>query len=144
MVSAGKFLHYALNLSRDLSFYVSMPRDALHYGNNAKDATVYLSGDETWYDLRTGTAYKGGKSQKVDASGAIPLFQRSGTIIPRKDRFRRSTVQMENDPYTLVISLDNSGEAEGELYIDDGKSYEFKNGGAYIQMIGVYNFCRAF
>ncbi|CAI9285162.1 unnamed protein product [Lactuca saligna] len=101
------------------------------YTENAKDASVYLPGDETWYDLRSGTAYKGGKTQKVEASGAIPVFQRSGTIIPRKDRFRRSTVQMENDPYTLVIALDSSGEAEGELYIDDGKSYDFKNG-AYI------------
>lgn len=101
------------------------------YTENAKDASVYLPGDETWYDLRSGTVYKGGKTQKVEASGAIPVFQRSGTIIPRKDRFRRSTVQMENDPYTLVIALDSSGEAEGELYIDDGKSYDFKNG-AYI------------
>lgn len=72
---------------------------------NAKDASVYLPGDETWYDLRSGTVYKGGKTQKVEASGAIPVFQRSGTIIPRKDRFRRSTVQMENDPYTLVCIL---------------------------------------
>lgn len=30
-----------------------------------------------------------------------------------------------------MIALDSSGEAEGELYIDDGKSYDFKNG-AYI------------
>lgn len=32
----------------------------------------------------------------------IPAFQRAGTIIPRKDRFRRSSTQMANDPYTLV------------------------------------------
>lgn len=72
---------------------------------HAKDATVYLPSDHTWYDLRSGTAYTGGKAQKVEVTDAdIPVFQRSGTIIPRKDRFRRSTVQMENDPYTLVCT----------------------------------------
>ncbi|KAM0016122.1 putative glucan 1,3-alpha-glucosidase [Helianthus debilis subsp. tardiflorus] len=102
------------------------------YTQRARDATVYLPSDHTWYDLRSGTAYKGGKTQKVEVTDAdIPVFQRSGTIIPRKDRFRRSTVQMEDDPYTLVIAVDGSGSAEGELYIDDGKSYEFKEG-AYI------------
>lgn len=68
-----------------------------------KEVSVYLPKDQTWYDLRSGTAYKGGKTQKMEVTDAdIPVFQRSGTIIPRKDRFRRSTVQMENDPYTLV------------------------------------------
>lgn len=72
----------------------------------AKDATVYLPRDHTWYDLKTGTAYKGGNTQKMEVTDAdIPVFQRSGTIIPRKDRFRRSTLQMENDPYTLVSNL---------------------------------------
>jgi len=33
---------------------------------------------------------------------SIPAFQKAGTIIPRKDRFRRSSSQMDNDPYTLV------------------------------------------
>ncbi|KAK9073102.1 hypothetical protein SSX86_007424 [Deinandra increscens subsp. villosa] len=100
------------------------------YTQHAKEVTVCLPRDHTWYDLKTGTAYKGGRAQKMEVTDAdIPVFQRSGTIIPRKDRFRRSTVQMENDPYTLVIAVDSSGGAEGEVYIDDGKSYEFQKGG---------------
>jgi len=38
---------------------------------------------------------------------------------------------MVNDPYTLVIALNSSQAAEGELYVDDGKSFDFKHG-AYI------------
>lgn len=69
----------------------------------AKHVSVYLPGDESWYDMKTGTAYKGGATHKLDAlEESIPSFQRAGTIIPRKDRFRRSSTQMENDPYTLV------------------------------------------
>lgn len=38
---------------------------------------------------------------------------------------------MRYDPYTLVISLGAEGTAEGEIYIDDGESFEYQDG-AYI------------
>ncbi|KAI5669532.1 hypothetical protein M9H77_19385 [Catharanthus roseus] len=102
------------------------------YTAQTKQVSVYLPGDQSWYDMRTGTAYKGGKRYKLDVSEeSIPSFQRAGTIVPRRDRSRRSSTQMENDPYTLVIALNSTQEAEGELYIDDGKSFEFLKG-AYI------------
>nr|KYP47448.1 Neutral alpha-glucosidase AB [Cajanus cajan] len=99
------------------------------YTERAKHASVYLPGQQSWYDMRTGTVYKGGVTHKLEES--IPAFQRAGTIIARKDRFRRSSTQMENDPYTLVIALNSSQAAEGELYIDDGSSFNFLQG-AYI------------
>jgi len=69
----------------------------------AKHASVYLPGKESWYDLRTGTVYKGGVTHKLQVTEeSIPAFQRAGTIVARKDRFRRSSTQMANDPYTLV------------------------------------------
>lgn len=102
------------------------------YTEGAKHVSVYLPGGQSWYDMRTGTAYKGGVTHTIEVSEeGIPAFQRAGTIIPRKDRFRRSSRQMENDPYTLVIALNSSQAAEGELYVDDGKSFEFEKG-AYI------------
>ncbi|WCJ37763.1 Neutral alpha-glucosidase AB [Euphorbia peplus] len=83
------------------------------YTENAKHASVYLPGKEVWYDLRTGTAFKGGKTHKLDVSEeSVPAFQKAGTIIPRKDRYRRSSTQMVNDPYTLVIALNSSQAAE--------------------------------
>lgn len=35
---------------------------------------------------------------------------------------------MKNDPYTLVVCLDRNGKAEGTLYLDDEKSFEYRNG----------------
>ena len=35
---------------------------------------------------------------------------------------------MQGDPYTLVIALDKSGVASGELYLDDGKSFAYERG----------------
>uniref|UniRef100_A0A7N0TZF4 Probable glucan 1,3-alpha-glucosidase n=1 Tax=Kalanchoe fedtschenkoi TaxID=63787 RepID=A0A7N0TZF4_KALFE len=100
------------------------------YTERAKQVSVYLPGDQSWYDLKSGTPYEGGKTHKLEArEDGVPAFQKAGTIIPRKDRFRRSSTQMVNDPYTLVIALNSSQAAEGELYIDDGKSFEFAKGG---------------
>lgn len=70
---------------------------------NAKHTSLYFPGGQYWYDMRTGTAYKGGVTYKLEVSDeSVPAFQRAGTIIPRKDRYRRSSTQMVNDPYTLV------------------------------------------
>ncbi|KAL9257322.1 putative glucan 1,3-alpha-glucosidase [Drosera capensis] len=102
------------------------------YTQQAKESSVYLPGSDSWFDLRSGAAYRGGTTHKLEVSDeSIPAFQRAGTIVPRKDRYRRSSTQMTNDPYTLVIALNSSRSAEGELYIDDGKSFEFQRG-AYI------------
>ena len=38
---------------------------------------------------------------------------------------------MRWDPYTLVIALGSNGEAQGELYVDDGESYDYEDG-AYV------------
>ena len=51
------------------------------------------------------------------------MFQRGGTIIPTLQRVRRSTKIMMNDPYTLIVALDENGKAKGHLYMDDGQSF---------------------
>ncbi|KAK9673187.1 hypothetical protein RND81_12G151800 [Saponaria officinalis] len=102
------------------------------YSEKAKHVSVYLPGEQLWYDMRSAVAYKGGMTHKLDVSDeSVPAFQRAGTIIPRRDRFRRSSTQMVNDPYTLVIALNSSQKAEGELYVDDGRTFEFQRD-AYI------------
>ncbi|KAH9308324.1 hypothetical protein KI387_036235, partial [Taxus chinensis] len=99
------------------------------YNEGATSVSVYLPGSQYWYDLRTGAVYTGGEHYKLDVSDeSIPAFQQGGTIVPRKDRFRRSSTQMARDPYTLVIALNQSLEAEGELYVDDGRSYDYEKG----------------
>lgn len=75
----------------------------LYCWQRAKHTSVYLPGKQSWYDLKTGTVYKGGVTHKLEVTEeSIPVFQRGGTILTRKDRFRRSSTQMTNDPYTLV------------------------------------------
>lgn len=104
---------------------------------NAKSVSVYLPGDEVFYDYTNGQfSSKGSVVAKPTqqtyvknvALGDIPLFIRGGSIFARKDRYRRSSRLMKSDPYHLVVALDTKGHAEGKLYVDDGDSFEYKNG----------------
>ena len=99
----------------------------------AESVSFYLPPGETYYDYFTYTTHVGsGSAITIPAPlDKIPLFMKAGRIFPRKDRPRRSSGLMRWDPYTLVISLGSDGEAEGDLYVDDGESYDYADG-AYI------------
>uniref|UniRef100_A0A665XE57 Glucosidase, alpha; neutral AB n=1 Tax=Echeneis naucrates TaxID=173247 RepID=A0A665XE57_ECHNA len=64
--------------------------------------------------------------EKQNLNVYIPVFQRGGSIIPRKLRVRRSSTCMEHDPYTLFVALNSQRKAEGELYIDDGHTFNYE------------------
>ncbi|KAH7315741.1 hypothetical protein KP509_21G063300 [Ceratopteris richardii] len=98
------------------------------YTQGAHTESVYLPGG-LWYELKTGKMFSGGDYFKIPvAMDTIPVFQRGGTIIPRRERPRRSSTQMVNDPYTLLIAVNGTHEAEGELYMDDGNTFDFAEG----------------
>lgn len=98
----------------------------------ATDTELYLADDEKYYDYFDFWTYQGPGSYKVSAPlDTIPLFMRGGHIFPRRDRPRRSSGLMKYDPFTLVIAIGKSGDAEGTLYLDDGESFDFQDG-AYI------------
>nr|AQW43007.1 aNeutral alpha-glucosidase AB [Nilaparvata lugens] len=93
----------------------------------ATEVKVYLPGQsEVWYDMDT--------YQPFQANGYInlpvgirktPVFVRAGSIIPLKLRVRRSSALMHNDPFTFVVVLKENGTAHGNLYIDDGSTFQF-------------------
>ncbi|KLJ12136.1 alpha 1,3-glucosidase [Blastomyces silverae] len=99
----------------------------------ATSTDIYLADDEKYYDYFDYTVYQGaGKRHTVQAPlEKIPLLMQGGHIIPRKDRPRRSSELMKWDPYTLVVTLDKNGQAEGTLYVDDGETFDYQSG-AYI------------
>eukprot|EP00128_Syssomonas_multiformis_P013175 Colp12_sorted_trinity150504_noHs@13767 len=91
--------------------------------------SVYLPGAESWVSVHTGEVYEGGKRHSIPVTmETVPIFQRGGSIVPRKMRPRRASSLMANDPYTLVVVLDAKGEARGQLYVDDGDSFEYQKG----------------
>jgi len=104
-------------------------KPVLHAGQTSTD--VYLPGQEPWYDVDTfvGYAPNGGNILTMETPiDKMPVFQRGGSIIPRQLRVRRSSSLMAKDPYTLFVALDSKGEASGELYVDDGHSFDYQKG----------------
>ncbi|XP_017491998.1 PREDICTED: neutral alpha-glucosidase AB-like [Rhagoletis zephyria] len=67
---------------------------------------------------------------KMALYGSVPVIygHGGGTIVPKKERIRRAATLMKNDPYTLVVCLNSAGKAEGTIYLDDEKSYNYRKG----------------
>ncbi|KAK0615927.1 glycosyl hydrolases family 31-domain-containing protein [Bombardia bombarda] len=97
---------------------------------------VWVPDDEVYYDY---FAYDvvvagGAKGKRVTVAAPldkIPVLMRGGHVFARRDVPRRSSALMRWDDYTLVVSVGKEGKvgkAEGELYVDDGDSFEFEQG----------------
>ena len=79
------------------------------------------------YDIFTGDQLEHhGEVSVPTHPDRIPVYQRGGSITPKKERIRRSSSLMANDPITLIVALDKNQKAKGHLYIDDGKSFNYK------------------
>uniref|UniRef100_A0A8C2XB07 Glucosidase II alpha subunit n=1 Tax=Cyclopterus lumpus TaxID=8103 RepID=A0A8C2XB07_CYCLU len=85
----------------------------------ARGVTAYLPGKD---EVRG----RNMEASVLECNGSIPVFQRGGSIIPRKSRVRRSSTCMMQDPYTLYVALNPQRTAEGELYIDDGHTFNYE------------------
>ena len=87
---------------------------------------------QVYYDYFNDHAYRStpkGKEITVPAElHQIPLFIRGGSIIPTRERPRRSSPLMKRDPFTLRVALSTDGSARGELYLDDGETYSHQQG----------------
>lgn len=96
------------------------------------ESLVKFPGEHIWYDaeslLVVSKQGKDGSVQEITVPSdidTIPVFQRGGSVIPRKLRLRRSTHTMTRDPYTLYIALDTDGRASGSLYMDDENTFNY-------------------
>jgi len=99
---------------------------------DATEAKVYLPEDQVYYDYFNHFAYRGAaKGKEIIVPAAlhqIPLFVRGGSVVPTRERPRRSSTSMKQDPFTLRVALSKAGTARGELYLDDGETYSHRQG----------------
>ncbi|KAF8932696.1 hypothetical protein BGZ58_006869 [Dissophora ornata] len=92
-------------------------------------SSVYFAGSEKWFDIKDYSVEQGpGVKEIASPANKIPVYQRAGTIVPKRERPRRSSKAMENDPFTLVIALDSEGKATGRIYLDDGETFSYEQG----------------
>ncbi|AOW01317.1 glycosyl hydrolases family 31-domain-containing protein [Yarrowia lipolytica] len=121
--------------ARDDSFFVGntglLVHPVVHEG--ATSVNMFIPDEEVYYDFHSSQLVhkkndKGFELEYKANIDTIPILQRGGHIYARRDRIRRSSELMLMDPVTLVVNANSMWDAEGELYLDDGKGYGYKNG----------------
>ncbi|CAF3736759.1 unnamed protein product [Rotaria sordida] len=91
---------------------------------DARQVQVYIPSTE-WYNYETGDQYLYPK-QFINISApldTIPILLRSGSIIPTQEYANNTKYSREN-PFGLIIILNKTGDAEGDLFYDDGESID--------------------
>lgn len=83
---------------------------------------------DVWYDIDDCSKIETVGTKSVDVVlTKTPVYQRGGTIIPKKETIRKSSVYMIDDPISLIVAVSNDHKASGTLYLDDEKSYEYRS-----------------
>ncbi|EAY17929.1 Glycosyl hydrolases family 31 protein [Trichomonas vaginalis G3] len=102
-----------------------------------KDRNIVLPNISKWYEFRTLQPFEQTVAKFTDGNCLVLI--KGGSIVPMKCRVRKSSKLMFYDPFTLVISADENGAAEGKLYIDDGESEEFEKGSFIYRQFSLEN-----
>ncbi|KAG9268585.1 neutral alpha-glucosidase C [Astyanax mexicanus] len=93
------------------------------------EVKILLPGStELWYDVSSGEQHRGGGTLTLPVTlETVPVFQRGGTVIPRRTDCGSCTADLQQQPFSLTVALDSKGNAEGVLYLDDGHSFSYRD-----------------
>lgn len=87
---------------------------------------VYLPQGSHWIDLHTNQRYAGGQTITIPVDmGAIPMFMRSGAVIPRAlglTNIHQQTIK------NLDVLIEPTQDADFTLYEDDGETMAYQKG----------------
>ncbi|XP_063403845.1 maltase-glucoamylase-like [Mytilus trossulus] len=126
----------ALSIDEQFLWGSSLLISPILYENQTELSYYYPAG--RWYDLHTGWYTDGPTPVKmpVGPDTNIQLDVRGGSILPMQEPARNTTYSRKN-PLHISVALDNDddkgGQAEGELFWDDGDSIDtYENGNYYL------------
>ncbi|MED6236018.1 hypothetical protein ATANTOWER_003283, partial [Ataeniobius toweri] len=99
----------------------------------AQTVKVLLPGcAEIWYDICSAKAYKGGRSLSLPVNlDTVPVFQRGGSVVCRSTGSGKCTADYQELPLNVTVALNSQGSADGDLYLDDGHSFEYRDRKAF-------------
>ncbi|CAG9328353.1 unnamed protein product [Blepharisma stoltei] len=92
-----------------------------------KSISVYLP-EGRWYDYHTYQECDHGNIYYQTSEFWIPSFIKGGHAIPRQDTLRSCSRDMFYDDYTWIVALDRNLQSQGQIYIDDTCTYQYKSG----------------
>jgi alpha 1,3-glucosidase len=85
---------------------------------------------QTYYDYFTQNLYPP-SSNRITLNtplSTFPVLIQGGSILPIRQRVRRSSPLMWQDPFTFIVALSKDATASGQLYLDDGVGYGYEKG----------------
>lgn len=93
----------------------------------AKTRKIYLPKGETFYDFYTREAYAGGQTIEIPVDlGSIPLYVRSGAMIPMALNKMDNLMKQQATGISLLCAADKDGGFT--LYEDDGATMDYEKG----------------
>lgn len=111
---------------------------------SALEISILVPSSEIFYDYTNGEFHEpiakpaAPLTQKVTL-GDVPMLLEGGHVHFRKDRYRRLSRLMRQDPYHVVVALARNGLASGVLYIDDGALFRYKDGECMYMSVAAWN-----
>lgn len=91
---------------------------------NATQRTVYLPGEEMWYDFWSGAVAQGGREIEADAPlEKLPLFVRAGSIVPLGPEIEYADQSPEGP---IELRVYSGADGEFNLYQDEGDNYGYE------------------
>ncbi|XP_034015266.1 neutral alpha-glucosidase C isoform X2 [Thalassophryne amazonica] len=100
---------------------------------DAQEVKVLLPGSsELWYDVHSAKMYKGGRTLALPVTiSTVPVFQRGGSVVCRSVGCGSCTAEFQQLPLCITVALNSQGAADGELYVDDGHSFNYRDRKAF-------------
>ncbi|XP_069016552.1 neutral alpha-glucosidase C, partial [Embiotoca jacksoni] len=98
-----------------------------------REVKVLLPGSgEIWYDVQAAKTYKGGRTLSLPVTlDTVPVFQRGGSVVCRSTGSGSCTADLQQLPLSITVALNSQGSAGGELYLDDGHSFRYRDRKAF-------------
>jgi len=95
-----------------------------------KNREVFFPRFNRWYEFRSLREIKksGERVSIKNCNLVVPVYIKGGSIITTKPKLRKSSIAMFDDPYNLIVACDFNQSAFGDLFIDDGHTFNYEKG----------------
>uniref|UniRef100_A0A7N6BUU4 Glucosidase, alpha n=1 Tax=Anabas testudineus TaxID=64144 RepID=A0A7N6BUU4_ANATE len=111
--------------------WVEFPREESTFAID-NQYMIGLCLSQIWYDIDSKEAHEGGKTVTLPVTlDTVPVFQRGGSVVCRAAASGSCTAQLQSFPLSITVALNSQGAADGELYLDDGHSFNYRDKKAF-------------
>ncbi|XP_051942534.1 neutral alpha-glucosidase C isoform X1 [Hippocampus zosterae] len=93
---------------------------------------IFPGAEQLWYDVKSAEVHHGGGTLSLPVTlETIPLYQRGGTVVCRAVAVGTCTADLQKTPLAVTVALDAQGVANGEVYLDDGHTFSYRDKGEF-------------